>query len=457
MSNEAAMPPENGAGSSPPRLDARLVQWLALQMVQDARARLVEGGASADATIALATVFVDLKVTVRGECGRRGAEPAWIIQKVCAPRATADDATQPTPHGGATSFSEPSDRWLIVGGPGSGKSTATTMIAQLLRRSWIDRQREDLPEALNTKVEPFAKGLDALATRLEVQPRPYVLPLRVNLPSLAQWMMRQNLEDPADVVWRYLATRMMDDAASQELVIEVSEVDVATMIGAVDQVLWIFDGLDEVPRMAGRDKVVDVVRAALGSDPHREPGLLVTTRPQGYEGELDDLATMVLEPMPVEQARDYGERLLHAWIGDRPDFAARRETLGTEFERPEIQALVQTPLHTTMATLLVATQGNLPRSRWLLFDHYFTTIFQRELGKPGEHGFREEDRRNLRDLHARAGLVLHVRAQDQAGTRPMLSRRALREELTAIFRERGHAEEDVAENTERMMRFATER
>lgn len=456
MSNEP-MPPENGDESSPPRLDARLVQWLALQMVQDARARLVEGGASADATIELATVFVDLKVTVRGECDRRGVEPAWVIQKVCGLRATTDDATRPTPRSGSTSSSGSSDRWLLVGGPGSGKSTATTMISQLLRRSWIEQQREDLPEALNAKVDQFALGLDTLATRLEVQPRPGVLPLRVNLPSLAQWMVPQNLENPADVVWRYLATRMMEDAASQGLTIEVSEGDVATMIGAVDQVLWIFDGLDEVPRTAGRDKVVAVVRAALGSDPHRAPGLLVTTRPQGYEGELDDLATMVLEPMPVEQARDYGARLLQAWIGDGPEFPARREALGIGLERPEIQALVQTPLHTTMATLLVAMQGSLPRSRWLLFDHYFTTIFQRELGKPGEHGIREEDRRNLRDLHARAGLVLHVRAQDQAGARPMLSRRALHEELTAIFREKKHAEEDVTENTSRMMRFATER
>ena len=456
MSDEAT-PPENGDESSPLRLDARLVQWLALQMVQDARARLVEGGASADATIELASVFVDLKVTVRGENDRRGAEHAWVIQRVCGAVATTDDMTTSTTRVGRMSVGGPRDRWLLVGGPGSGKSTATAMIAQLLRRSWIEQQRDVLPEALNAKIEQFAPGLDALATRLEVQPRRGLLPLRVNLPSLAQWMVPQNIEDPADVVWRYIAARMMDDAACQGLTIEVSEGEVASIIGAAGPVLWIFDGLDEVPRTAGRDEVVAVVRAALGCDTQSASGLLVTTRPQGYEGELDDLATMVLEPMPVEQAWDFGKRLLHAWAGDRPDFSVYSDVLRRELARPEIESLVQTPLHTTMAVLLVATKGSLPESRWLLFDHYFTTIFQRELGKPGGQGFREEDRRNLRDLHARAGLVLHVRAQDQAGTRPVLSRRALREELTAIFRERGYAEEDVTENTERMMRFATER
>jgi hypothetical protein len=123
----------------------------------------------------------------------------------------------------------------------------------------------------------------------------------------------------------------------------------------------------------------------------------VTTRPQGYEGELDDLATMVLEPMPVGQAHEYGERLLRAWAGDGVDLKARSETLRQALGRREIQALVQTPLHTTMATLLVATEGSLPQSRWLLFDHYFVTIFKRELNKPGDHGFQAEDRATIRE------------------------------------------------------------
>lgn len=452
-----AMLAENGNEPSAQRIDSRLVQWLAVQMVQDARARLVEGGAGADATIELASVFVNLTVTVRGKHDRHGIDEGWVIQSVCAQETTEDDEAVSEQVLDGSVPSGPGGRWLLVGGPGSGKSTATTMIAQLLRRSWIEQQQGDLPESLRTKVEPIGRNLDALAVRLEVKPRRGVLPLRVNLPSLAQWMVPRNTDDPSAVLWRYLATRMVEDTATQGLTSVVTEEEVETMIGAAGHVLWIFDGLDEVPRAAGRDKVVAVIRAALCSHEHHAPELVVTTRPQGYEGELEDLATMVLEPMPVEQASDYSERLLCAWLGDNADLAARREEMRRELERPEIQALVQTPLHTTMAALLVAMQGSLPRSRWLLFDHYFTTIFKRELSKPGGHGFRAEDQGNIRELHARVGLVLHVRAQDQAGVRPTLSRRELRDELAAIFREKGHTDEDVTENTERMMRFATER
>lgn len=451
------MTPKNDEEPNLPQLDPRLVQWLALQMVQDARARLVEGGAAADAMIELASVFVDLKVTVRGEFDRHGVEDTSVIERVCAERATVGDDDTTAPQMGAALPCSPGDRWLLVGGPGSGKSTATAMIAQLLRRSWVQRQLDVLPVGLKSKVVQFGTSLDALATRLKLKPRRGVLPLRVNLPSLAQWMMSQNVDSPSIVLWGYLAARIREDALAQGLTLDISEGDIESIVGAAEHVLWIFDGLDEVPRTAGRDKVTAVVRAALCCDGPLVRGLLVTTRPQGYEGELDVLATMVLEPMEVERAREYGELLLHAWVGEGADYAARLDVLRRELLRPEIQALVQTPLHATMAALLVAMQGSLPRSRWLLFDHYFTTNFKRELNKPGGHGFRAEDERNIRDLHARVGLVLHVRAQEQAGTRPTLSRRELRDELTVIFRERGYADYDVTENTERMMRFATER
>lgn len=456
MTTVAPTPSEGSPQPALPRLDGRLIQWLAVQTVQDARARLVEGGAGPDAHIELASVFVDLSVTVRGERERRGAEDALVIRHVCG-EPTNEEAAGLGGDLGPTSRGRGRGRWLLVGGPGSGKSTTTTMVAQLLRGPWLADQRGELPAELAAQVPPVAQRLDDLAGRLRVQVQRGVLPMRVNLPSLAQWLVSQSDDDSSALLWRYLAARMAADVGTFGLTSDVTEAYLEAMIGAAGQVLWVFDGLDEVPRTAGRDKVVSVIRAGLSSAALGAPGLLVTTRPQGYEGELDDLATMVLEPMPVEQARDYGERLLRAWAGHGPDFAARREALHAEFGRPEIQALVQTPLHTTMAALLVAMEGSLPRSRWMLFDHYFGTIFKRELSKPGQHNFRAEDGATLRELHARAGLVLHVRAQSQAGTRPALLRRELREELAAIFREKGHAEEDVVENAERMMRFATER
>jgi hypothetical protein len=99
----------------------------------------------------------------------------------------------------------------------------------------------------------------------------------------------------------------------------------------------------------------------------------------------------------------------------------------------------------------------LPNARHLLFEHYFDTIFKRELSKKGDHGVRLEDKLLLKTLHARAGLVLHTRSQDRAGARPTLSPRELRAILEAILGEDGRSAEDAQAIAERMLRFASDR
>jgi energy-coupling factor transporter ATP-binding protein EcfA2 len=439
--------------TAPPPLDPRLVQWLAVQIVYDARARLVEGGADGDTRIELASVFVDLPAMAHHG---RAARQTHVVHELLArdTREPPEDPKEPdcVPH--AADGVAP--RWLIVGGPGTGKSTATTMAVQLLRLTWVERQAEALPEALRSLVLSFAGGLHALANAWGIYLRSGALPLRVSLPALARWMASQS-EGVDDPVWRHLASKMADEAAHQGLMIDASGAELRAMVGAASEVLWIFDGLDEVPRTAGRERVIAAVREAM--EPKGRPSrLVVTTRPQGYEGEFSDLSTLVLEAMPGELARQYGERLLRAWAGgEDAGLSGRQELLRGEFARPEIQALVQTPLHATMATLLVASEGSLPSARCSLFEHYFDTIFRRELGKPMDFGVRREERSTIFALHARIGLTLHVRAQAQAGASPTLSRRALRETLAALFQEQGFGAEAVQANVERMMRFAAER
>jgi len=173
-------------------------------------------------------------------------------------------------------------------------------------------------------------------------------------------------------------------------------------------------------------------------------GVVVTTRPQGYEGEFGDLDSLVLKEMPPGLALDYGKGLLRAWRGiDDPQLSDKLTSLAGEFVKAEVQALVRRPLHATMATLLVAEPGTLPNARHMLFEHYFDTIFKRELGKKGDHGVRLEDKQLLRKFHAWAGLVLHTRSQDRAGARPTLSPRELHAILQAIFAEEGRSVEDA--------------
>ena len=80
-----------------PRLDARLVCWLASQVVLGARSRLIEGGADADARVEQAAVYVDLSVAIEGR------SEASVTRALCGMASNVDDKD------------EPRVRWLLVG------------------------------------------------------------------------------------------------------------------------------------------------------------------------------------------------------------------------------------------------------------------------------------------------------------------------------------------------------
>lgn len=431
----------------------RLLQWFAIELILDSRARLVEGGAGGDTRIDLAQVFVDLPVDAW--CGRdTSPEQRQVVRSIC--QEPARDGERLPRAARMRSNDRRLPRALIIGGPGSGKTTATTMISQLLRLEQVRARLDEAPASLQARVRDVARGLDELCKRTDIVACRDLLPLRVNLPELSRWMASRDNEDPGQSLWRFLASRATEHAAMCDFALELPATELEALARSHDSVLWIFDGFDEVPRSAGRDRVIAVIHAAA---PHAAAqGVVVTTRPQGYEGEFGDLDSLVLTEMPPDLALDYGRRLLRAWRGvEDPQLNERLASLEEEFAKTEVQALVRSPLHATMATLLVAEQGTLPYARHLLFEYYFETIFKRELGKKGGHGVRLEDRQLLKTLHARAGLALHTRSQDRAGTRPTLSPRELRAILEAIFGEEGRSAEDAQAIAERMLRFAAER
>lgn len=355
---------------------------------------------------------------------------------------------------GSTRDIWPPVRALVVGGPGSGKSTGATMVAQLLRYELVRSHLEVVPAQLQARLRHVVQGLAELSERIKANVGGPFFPLRVSLPELSRWSASRDSDDQTALLWRFLAGRATEHAALCGLSLEISAAALEELVGAHDAVLWIFDGLDEVPRSAGRDLIVALIRSAM----RYHHGVVVTTRPQGYEGELGDLDSLVLTAMPAELALDYGKRLLRAWsAGEDPQLDDKLALLQAELAKPEVEALVRSPLHTTMAVLLIAEQGTLPSARHLLFEHYFDTIFKRELGKRGEHGVRMEDRSLLRALHARAGLGLHVRSQGRTGAQPTLSPRELRAILEAIYREEGCSAEDAQDVAERMLQFAADR
>lgn len=429
----------------PPAVDVRLVQWMAVQALQDRYARLAEGGANIGTQVELASLFIDLPVS-----SLRPSDESQAVRLLLAGRHSSESESL------RASSSDRPARWLLVGGPGSGKSTLTTMLAQQLRTPWVDRQLGALPEHLANEWLAMGASLRKLAEENAWAPDADILPLRVNLPSLARWMATHR-EVPQLSLWHFLAARLVADLASRELTAEVSAPELRALAEQRATIFWIFDGLDEVPSSAGRSDLIELVRASVCETSGRGTRLLVATRPQGYGGEFDELDPLVLQTLNQRLALGYGERLLRAWLGSTSVLEERRAQMRIEFSKADVAELLHSPLHTTMAAILVAREGSLPNARCLLFEHYFKTIFERELGKPFEHGIQRSDEGIILALHTRAGLALHVRSQEQTGARPSLRRRDLRALLVTLYEELGVSAGDVRERVDRIMRFAADR
>ena len=93
--------------------------------------------------------------------------------------------------------------------------------------------------------------------------------------------LRDN-EDPGQLLRRFLASRATEHAAICDFTLEFPATDLEELARSHDSVLWIFDGLDEVPRSAGRDRVVAVIHAAA---PHGAAhGVVVTTGLRDMKG-----------------------------------------------------------------------------------------------------------------------------------------------------------------------------
>jgi hypothetical protein len=209
-------------------LDGGVLRWLARQMLDDARARLVDVGADLDQPVQLADVFVDLPL--------EGPPPTLALQTFLGPRPAKDGNT----------------RWLLVGGAGSGKTTLSTMLAQVLRRPFVLAQRAQWAE----RNAPHLERVCAALGKVEAVQEDFAarwLPIRVDLPTLAGFIAATG---SARAVERLLSFHIA----------EAAEGDGGTAADAVQELLarrdlfWIFDGLDEVPSTAQRDALVAAVR-----------------------------------------------------------------------------------------------------------------------------------------------------------------------------------------------------
>ena len=438
-----------------------LKQLLPLALVRDLREerdlRLRDAGQETDEKIFLENVFVDLPVgdvpLAPPRPGRQETGPSNIVARLLQRAAdrlnVADSGERPSARHAALR-----NRLVILGGPGQGKSTVGQFLAQLARARLL---RADERFAANPQTaDIIAPILDRAAAEGLSLLGPVRFPIRIDIPRFADALEKARASDASLTLIGYMATRLARgiDAA-------VTANDVRTWLGTCPSVL-VLDGLDEVPPSGNRTDVIAAIDA-LWDDLHlvrADTLVIVTTRPQGYDHDLDPAywEHWSLSPFSADDATAFATRLAEVRLSDQD----RRDEIVAELraasDDPTTKSLMISPLQVTIMFGIALLKGVIPRDRWDLFNQYYERLRDREMLKPAPSAAIVRDyKRQIDALHQEAGFLLQVESETAGGATAFLTRTRFEALAQRLLREEQYDEPSVMRISGELVRIATDR
>jgi formylglycine-generating enzyme required for sulfatase activity len=242
-------------------------------------------------------------------------------------------------------------RMVLLGDPGSGKSTFVTHLGLCLAAHAVDPQGgwiEKLPGWPKTEATllPICVVLRDFARSPDLRLHPGALGPDALLGFLRGQLRRQNLD---------FAAKPIEEALER------------------GQALLILDGLDEIAGPEDRERVRDAVQAF--SQRYQGCRLLATCRTLSYQIGGARLAGLPsFELAPFDQAKI--ARFVEAWYEELgrlgevryEDVKKKTEALQAAVRRPDILRLAPNPLLLAVMAVFHAHRGRLPDQRALLYE-----------------------------------------------------------------------------------------
>ncbi|MGW4378257.1 NACHT domain-containing protein [Kitasatospora sp. NPDC004531] len=398
----------------------------AAELLRDQWVRLGQAGAEGDRQrLSLGTVAIDLdaviyEITETASPGRARIEQT-VVRSARHVIERGDRVLRPSTRPGEAGLLDVA----LIGGPGQGKSTLGQLVCQAYRVALLGTgDAAHLPSTTRALLASLHDDLRAAD---------------IPVPRVRRWPIRIALHDFANhlatggdrSILRYLAQRI------GPLLTGALDAELLEQWLAYWPWLLVLDGLDEVASPEVREEVVLAIEEFLLHVGRLDADrlILATSRPQGYRGEfhVGDFEQLRLTPLDAEAARHYAQRLADARHADDPEM---REAVVARFgeaaQQPNTARLMNTPLQVTIMSLLVERRTRMPQNRFELFEAYYSTIYAREVDKPGESGrLLAEHKGHIDWMHQYVGLTLQSRAGQAESLDSVMPEGELRERSRA--------------------------
>lgn len=423
--------------SERPNYYSLITTYLQKELVSDQYARLEQAGHSADEAIPLSQVFIDLPVArrtmsdVQAQGGTTTDFVALVVESA-KQRLRPEDIEEAKRH-----VTTPIGRYVLIGGPGQGKTTIGQYVCQIFRAALLASVSKQ--SLIDLEAQSVIRGLSSAENGLMAQIGARRVPFRVVLSEFAAELASGTSSGLLDHV-----TQGFNKRTNSTLSVKQFE----HLLISYPSIL-VLDGLDEVPSSTNRDELIASIKEFWVDVASNSIDVLAvaTSRPQGYSEEFSRslYEHYSLIPLPTKKAVDYGERLAELrFKGDTRRIEKIVSRLSRAADVPATAKLMQSPLQVTILTLLVDRMGQPPQERWVLFNEYYKLIYQRETERdiPAARVLREH-RSDIDAVHERVGLLLQVESERTGGTDAKLTIEQFSAVVHEYLLEEGHEGDEL--------------
>lgn len=392
-------------------------------LVHHGKVVLGEAGDVGNQRLDLAGVAVDLSAHLTDD-----QDPDSSVQVLSHIITTANRVLRPSIAREGTS-----PHFLLLGGPGQGKTTLGRILIQTYRAALLT----DRPN-----LSPAVTGVVAATSERSDQ---------IGLPPVVvrRWPFRVDLAEYADLIGggadvpliKYIADQINKPTGA-----EFRAADTRKWLTAWPWLL-VLDGYDEVAAPTARENVAHAVTSLLETAHTVDADLMViaTTRPQGYGDELPPaLRELRLLNLTPSEAVHYATTLTDLRMGNDPTKTEVLDRIRAAVDNDLTSRLMRTPLQVMIMSLLLEKRSKPPQDRAGLFAAYYDVIYEREVAKKNYLAqVLANYRPDIDAIHHRVGLTLQARSEGQGDAEALMLATELQQIIRQQLVDQGHEGKDL--------------